>query len=258
MLSTILQPIEKELQTVHNLIKKQFIIKAGHVGSFAHLELSFLNKMIRPALVILTARIYGCDPKKTAALASVFQFIYLASKIHQEISENDSDYIRGDSDPRDGSQFPVLVGDYLYGKFFTFLCDAGIINLLQPLAEIICQIHEGGILRKKISGTGVTSQVFREVVSKETAGLFAGCCSLTARLAGAAEDDEKLLRNFGHNLGMACGFLENGAPVEYVSSYIDEAVVSLSLLPDKPERAVLEELALNLSGLGLPARRMVI
>ena len=258
MLSTILQPIEKELHSVHNLIKKQFIIKAGHVGSFAHLELSFINKTIRPALVILTARIYGCDPKKTAALASVFQFIYLASKIHQGISENDSDYIRGDSDPRDGSQFPVLVGDYLYGKFFTFLCDVGIINLLQPLAEIICQIHEGGILRKKMSGSGFTSQVFQEVVRKETAELFAGCCFLTARLAGAAKYDEELLRSFGRNFGMAYGFLENGAPVEYVSSYIDEAVVNLSLLPDKPERAVLEELAHNFSGLGLPARRMVI
>lgn len=258
MLSSILQPIEKELQTVHNLIKKQLTIKAGHVGSFAHLEFSFINKTIRPALVILTSRIYGCDPKKAAALASVFQFIYMASNVHQGISENDSDFVRGDSDPRDGSQFPVLVGDYLYGKFFTFLCDAGIINLLHPLAEIICQIHEGSILRKKLSGPNPSSQVFREVVRKETAELIGGCCALSTRLAGAPEEDQRLLRGFGQNLGMAYGFLEHGVPVEYATSYLNEALANLSMVPDKPEKAVLEQLVHNFSGLGLSGRRMVI
>ncbi|MCL6634272.1 MAG: polyprenyl synthetase family protein [Peptococcaceae bacterium] len=228
------------------------------MGSFAHLEFSFVNKTIRPALVILSSRIYGCDPWKATVLASVFQFIYMASSVHQGISENDSDYIRGDSDPRDGSQFPVLVGDYLYGKFFTFLCDAGIINLLHPLAEIICQIHEGGIIRKKIAGQSLSSQLYQEVVRKETAELFAGCCAMGARLTGAPEGDQKLLRRFGRNLGMAYGLLEEGAPPEYTASFLEAALENLLMLPDKPERTVLRQLVHSLSPSGLVARRMVI
>jgi len=259
MLSHILEPIEKELYSVHKLIKEQLSIKAGYVGLFAHLELSYINKTIRPALVILSSRIYGCNPAKAVALASVFQFIYMASKVHEGIPENDSDYIRGDSDPRDGSQFPVLVGDYLYGKFFSFLCDADIINLLQPMAEIICQIHEGGILRKKVNGQNPSSQAFREVVRKETAELFAGCCALSARLAGAPEKDQELMGRFGQNLGMAYGLMEQDTPSkEYASVYLKEALNSLSLIPEKPERTVLEQLAHNLFGHGLSGRRMVI
>lgn len=258
MLSNILQPIEEELHSVHNLIKNQLTIKAGYVGSFAHLEFSFINKTIRPALVILSSRIYGCNPEKAAALASVFQFIYMASSVHEGITENDSDYIRGDSDPRDGSQFPVLVGDYLYGKFFTFLCDAGIINLLHPLAEIICLIHEGGIIKKKVTGQSPSSQVFREVVRKETAELFAGCCALGARLAGAPEKDQDLMRRFGQNLGMAYGLLEQGITMEYAAPYLKEALSDLAHIPDKQERDVLEQLVRNLSGHELPVHRMVI
>lgn len=258
MLSNILQPIEKELHSVHNLIKNQLTIKAGYVGSFAHLEFTFVNKTLRPALVILSSRIYGCNPEKSAALASVFQFIYMASKVHEGIPENDSDYIRGDSDPRDGSQFPVLVGDYLYGKFFTFLCKAGIINLLHPLAEIICQIHEGGILKKKVTGQSPSLQVFREIVRKETAELFAGCCALSARMAGAPEEEQELMGRFGQNLGMAYGLLEQGFAAEHAAVHWEEALNILSFIPDRPERTVLKQLVHSLPGHELPVHRMVI
>ena len=113
MLSVISQPIREELEQVHKLIKNELTIKAGYIGSFAHLEFSNINKNIRPALALLSARLYGCKPEKAVALASVFQFIYMASTIHQGITEKDSDFVRGDTDPRDGSQFPVLVGDFL-------------------------------------------------------------------------------------------------------------------------------------------------
>ncbi len=258
MLANILQPIEKELQSVHKLIQSQLIIKAGYIGSFAHLEFSPINKTIRPALVILSSRVYGSNPEKTTVLASVFQFIYMASKVHEGISEDDSDYIRGDSDPRDGSQFPVLVGDFLFGKSFTFLCEADMLNMLRPLAEIVCQVHEGGIIRKKITGQDPPPKAFLEVIRKETAELFAGCCALGARLAGAPEEDQKIIRHFGQNVGMAYGLLEQGIAKEYAPVYLEEALNNLSFIPDKPEKNILEKIVRGLSGQGSALRRMAI
>lgn len=259
MLSEILKPVEKELQSIQNLIERHLTIKTGYLGSFAHLEMSSINKTIRPALVVLSSRIYDYDPQKTIVLASVFQFIYMASKVHQRISENDSDYVREGTDPRDGSQFPVLVGDYLYSKFFYFLNSAGIISLLHPLAEIICQIHEGNLLKKKFNAQSIPSRALREVVRKETAALFAGCCILSARLAGAPEKDQNFLMNFGQNLGMAYGLLEQGISLEFASAYLEEALNSILMLPDKLEKNVLEELVrFFLSGNGLPVHCMVV
>lgn len=258
MLGSILKPVEKELNSVYIVIEKQLMIRGGHVGAFAHLEFSCMDKTIRPALVILSARIYGRNPEKIVPLACVFQFIFMASKVHEGITEEDSDYIRGDSDPRDGSQFPVLVGDYLYGKFFSFLCKAGIVELLNPIAEIICQIHEGGILKKRVCGQSPTSLAFREVVRKETAGLFAGCCAFGARLAGAPEKDQELMRRFGQNLGMAYGLLQEGVSLEYVTVFLKEALANLSQVPDRSEKNILEQVVRNLSRNGLKSRRMVI
>ena len=253
MLRNILKPIEKELLSVSNLIEKQLIIKSGNIRSLAHLEFSNLNKTIRPALVLLSARFYGRNPEEAVALACVIQFIYMASKVQSAISEKDSDHIRGNTDPRDGSQFPVLVGDYLYGKFFSFLCKDGKISFLGTLSELVCTIHEGSILKKKNEG-----QSLHEVIRKETAELFAVSCSLGASLAGASEQEQESMRRFGLNFGMAYGLLEQGDSANYVSSYFKEVLAQLANIPDRVEKTVFEQIVQRLSGSGLTVRRMVI
>ncbi len=258
MLGTTLKPIENEINDVNRRVQKQLHIKAGYIGDFAHLELSSSNRVVRPALVLLSARLYGFYSDTTTTLACVFQLIFMASKVHERIPENDSDYTRGDTEPRDGSQLPVLVGDYLYGKFFYFLYEAGLLNLLKPIAEMICQIHEGGILREKAEGHGYSSQAFHEIVRKESAELFASCCSMGARLAGAPENDVEYMRRFGHNLGMAYGFLEQGIPMEYCSSYLREALACLAHVPERPEKIILEQMICSMTGQSLAVRRMVI
>jgi len=259
MLCDILKPVEKELQSIQKLINDHLIIKAGHLATFAHLELSSADKNIRPALVILSSRIFGYDPHKTIVLAGIFQFIYLAAKVQKGVSEIDSDYLREDADPREGSQFPVLIGDYLYSKFFYFTSNAKINHILHPLAEIICQIHEGSILRKTKNVKSLSHQDLLELVKKETAPLFAGCCFLTARLGGATEQQQNLFMRFGHNLGMAYGLLEQGITMKTAAPYLNEALSNVSMFPDRPERNILEKLVYFLqSGHCLPVQRMVI
>ena len=63
MLSNIITPIEGEIVSVHNLIKKHLTIKSGYLGRYAHLELSSINKNIRPVLVVLSSRIFGLARK---------------------------------------------------------------------------------------------------------------------------------------------------------------------------------------------------
>jgi octaprenyl-diphosphate synthase len=242
MIADILKPIEEELQAVNKLSEKHLLIKGNHIGKLAHLELPYHEKAIRPALAILSSRIYGLYGYKAVTLACVFYFIHMATRVHQSIPEKDSDYTKEDSDPRDGSQFPVLVGDYLYGKYFSLLYKSGMINFLGPLADIICQIHEGGILAGGITVINPASESFREVVRKETAELFAGCCVMGAVLAGASKKDQEIMRRFGMNFGMALGLLERGIAVRYAGEYLKEAQTALRDVPERKEKAILEQL----------------
>lgn len=250
MLRNILKPIETELMRVNNLVEKNLIVKAGNIRSLVHLDFSNLDKTIRPALVLLSARLYGGKPEEAVTLGCVMQFIYMASRVQNSISEKDSDYIRGNTDPRDGSQFPVLAGDYLYGKFFSFLCrDGKIRSFLGILSELVCSIHEGGILKKETEG-----QILHEVIRKETAELFAVSCLLGASMAGASEQEQESMRRFGLNFGMAYGLLEQ----DQSSTYFKEAQKHLAGFPDRVEKTVFEQIIQRLSASGLTARRMVI
>jgi geranylgeranyl pyrophosphate synthase len=134
------------------------------------------------------------------------------------------------------------VGDYLYGKYFSLLYKSGIINFLGPLAEIICQIHEGGIMESRITEKNPAPESFREVVRKETAELFAGCCVMGAVLAGASKKDQEIMRRFGMNFGMASGLLERGITVRYADEYLKEALTALQDVPERIEKAILEQL----------------
>lgn len=258
MLSHIIVQIERDLAWVNSLIKDHLKIKAGYLGSFANLKLTPINQNIRPALVILSSRIYGSVTEKTVILASVFQFIYMAANVQRGVSESDTETFGIPEDPSSGSQFPVLVGDYLYGKFFALLSEAGMLNLLSPIAEIICNVHEGGIAKQKLKLQGSPSKALHEAIHMETAELFAGCCYLGAQLAGAPAADQIAMKRFGKCLGMAYGFLEEGFKVDHVVPYLVEAKEALHLIPCRPERLWLEKLVCNLSGQEFAACRMVI
>jgi len=257
MLSGILQLIREDLENVYSLIEKELSGKVSQGGNFASLECSSADMIIRPALVILSSRIYDGDPGKTAVLAGAFQLAYMASRMHGSISEDGSDLTRHGPAMRDEVQLPILMGDYLYSKAYMILFEAGITGMLGVLAEIICQVNEGGILRKKLGGHKPVPQMFREIIRKETGEFFGGCCRLGACLAGAPEEDQESMRLFGQNLGMAYGLQEQGVSFEQTAVYTEKALKYLTPVPDRPEKKVLSQLVYMLSG-GEAAVRMVV
>lgn len=254
-MNSVIYPVRGELQQVQESMKRHFYIKAGYLGGFAHLDLCQLNNVLRPLLVVLSARTGGKITDKVISLAGVLQYIYLASRVHGGINEDNAIAGSGTDDPRDGCQFPVLVGDYFYGRFFTTLCDAGIVEYLGPLSEIICEINEGAVIRLKNADDEKRNPLlYRELVRKETAELIAGCCRLGGRLGGADEQQQKILYRFGINLGLALGLLEQGNNYEQVGGYLREAAVELERLPQRQGLKDLVELFLRRE---IPLRRMV-
>lgn len=241
MSGDVFASIREDIQIIHNRIKNQLTIKAGHVGEYAHVEFSPMDNFIRPAVVLTAAGLYNCKSSKVISLGAIVQFIFMASQIHKQIPETAVQARQ--SDPRDGTQFPVLVGDYLYGKFFTTLCEADLLQYLRPLAEIISRIHEGGILqRKNLYRTEDNHQLVSDIIRLEVAELMGGAARLAGDLAGAPEEDQKYLYEFGINLGMFLGFLQRN-PLHIPSMrYIDQALGAIEKLPNHPEKAMLNHL----------------
>ncbi|GAB6157806.1 polyprenyl synthetase family protein [Desulfotomaculum varum] len=246
MSGDVFASIREDIQIIHNTVAQHLSIKAGHVGEYAHLEFSSIDNFIRPALVLSAANLYNCRSARVISLGAIVQFIFMASQIHKNIPETVLPSQR--PDPRDGTQFPVLVGDYLYGKFFTTLCQADLLHYLRPLAEMIGLIHEGGILRRRhLHALEENHQLVQETVRLETAVLMAGAARLAGHLAGAPVADREYLYQYGMNLGMVYGLGQKNMLSILGLPYAEKALAALEQLPNRPEKAMLEYLVRSLS-----------
>lgn len=189
MAAEVLEAIAGDLDEIEKLIGRYLKVRSGHLTDFAHLEADKYERWLRPAAVLLVSRIFGYKGQKAPALAAVVQLIYLAARIHRQVPDihpHEGEEI----DPRDGTQLPVLVGDYLYGRFFTTLCEAELLEYLGPLAEIIRKINEAAVQR--LLGNPISWQ-------EEERELLAGACRLAAKLAGV----EPLVEEEAYLLGKA-------------------------------------------------------
>lgn len=255
----ILKHINEDLRKVQLLIHKNFMIniKSGNINNLINQEFNYLDANIRPAIVIISNRLFGPINQQTIALAAVLQFIYMASQVHLKLKEGSSNKDKS-IDNRTAYQLPVLVGDYLYGKFFTNLCDFGISQYLRELAQLICIINKNDILNIRYPDMQYTDAAkYIDIVRGETAELFAYSAYLGADLAGAAKVAKDQLYNFGLNLGMAYALLERGASVEQIKRYLTTAESIIKQSENSIDRESLLEL-LDLLSKENAVQRMVV
>jgi len=249
-------PIKWDLLRVRERMNRHYSIKAGSLKDFSHLE-KYTDSDLCPALVLYAAKMHGGINGRVISLAQVFQFIYLAVMLHRNINEDDQVADSDCSQPGDGCQYPVLVGDYLYGRFFTTLCDGDIVEYLGPLSEIICMINEGGVIRLKSQGADKSAAVSRrEIIRLEMAELMAGCCKMGGQIAGADREGQEQLYRFGFSLGMAVG-LAGADMYDLANAYFNEAFSILELFKPGKDREDLRGLVVYLSRVTKENRRMV-
>ncbi len=216
-----LSTLQTDLELVDSRIEREFKLKSGSIPDLVPLELGNPDYHLRPFLLLAAARSYGVAGEKGILVASVLQFIYLATKVHSIVQDDQEKSFS------ENFQFPVLVGDYLYGQFFLYLCKASALEYLAPLAKVICEIHEGGILRKQ----GVSQAEELDIIAMEDASLYSAACGIGAGLGGAVPAEQELFRQFGRDLGLGIAALNRRLDPEQVNKAFGKARESLALLP---------------------------
>lgn len=258
MSAGFLETIRRDLDSVDQKIDKILKIKPGRLSKFAHFDFESIQQYLYPALVLFSGKIFGYNGDKHIYLAMAVQLIYEASGIQLRIPD-DNNPAGENFDPRDGAQFPVLVGNYLYGRYFAGLCEGEILEFLSPLANIIAEMNYGALLRKKNANLLVNDfDLAMTVIEKETALLTEGSTKLAAVLAGATQEDVDNLADFGRNLGMTYGIIESGLDCATAEPYFEKARKSLLLLPEGDARNGLEQILTKMfSGeLAIPVRKI--
>jgi octaprenyl-diphosphate synthase len=163
------------------------------------------GKRVRPALLLLTARMLGEVSPSTIRMAAVVELIHNATLVHDDvIDESDTRRGRPSANTRWGNPMAVLAGDWLYMQSFAVALEEKSFGVLTTLIGITQKMVEGELLQLTALGrSDVSAQELLDIAERKTAYLFSGCMRLPAILAGEDSDSVENLTRIGMDLGMS-------------------------------------------------------
>ncbi len=161
------------------------------------------GKMLRPSLVLFTAREFGADLETALPAAVAIELIHNFSLIHDDIQ--DKDYTRRGRPAvwtKWGVEQAINAGDLMYSVAISQALGAGN-KQAQALVAATCQMIEGQGLDLQFERKPVNVDSYLEMISKKTGALI--CCSfeLGAISANQSPDTTAKLVQLGHYLGLA-------------------------------------------------------
>lgn len=161
------------------------------------------GKRLRPALVLLTSRLFNPASDETIFLASLVELLHTASLIHDDIVDQ-AEVRRGKESvhAKWGPNITVLLGDYLYIKSIGLSLQSRHDRIVRLLAEVSSRMIEGELDECARAGDlGITEAQYLDIVEAKTAVLFGACCRIGAILGLASPEEEEALAAYGLNLG---------------------------------------------------------
>lgn len=188
----------EKLNAVHTHLRQEINFKSAAFKELVHLPMDELDTTVNPAIVLAVSRACGDYGRKSEALAGIIQFIFMANQVHGLMKDN-SDLAE------ELRQFPVLVGDLLYGKFFLDLCREKLLPFLDPLAQVMGTMSKGGITRWLAQGKKLNTDEWLGIIEMECASLTELGARLSAELAGVPLSMQQQIESFGRELGLAWG-----------------------------------------------------
>jgi octaprenyl-diphosphate synthase len=203
-LKEIVALVEDELVKVEEVFAEQVLSEVKLVAEIARYIQEGGGKRIRPALLLLGARLCGYRGERSIRLASVVEFIHTATLLHDDIID-EATVRRGrrSVNSRWGNDITVLLGDFLYTKSMAMALSQDNLPILRLLSDVTLRMIEGEILEIERNGNlDVTEADHVDLIRRKTADLFSACLHIGAILGDVGPEREQALARYGLNLGI--------------------------------------------------------
>src|SRR2546422_4252773 len=167
------------------------------------------GKRIRPALLLLSAKLLNYQGRGAIRLGAVVEIIHTATLVHDDIiDEAQTRRGRPAANTQWGNSKCVLAGDWLYMQAFKIAVQERNFRVLDVLIELTQQMVEGELLQMEKLGKLISPQEHLDLIYRKTACLFSVCMRVGGILGGATPEQEENLTQYGRNLGMAFQIVE--------------------------------------------------
>ncbi len=162
------------------------------------------GKRIRPALLLLSSKLFDYRGRGAVRLGAVVEIIHTATLVHDDIiDEADTRRGRPAANTQWGNPKCVLAGDWLYMQAFKIAVQERNFRILDTLIDLTQQMVEGELLQMEKLGKLITLDEHFDLIFRKTACLFSVCMRMGAILGGATAEQEQSLAQYGLDLGIA-------------------------------------------------------
>ena len=204
-LAQIFEPIREDLEKVEQEFARHIESRVALIPEMGKYIQKSGGKRVRPAVLLMAARLGGYTGDRAVLNASVVEFIHTATLVHDDIIDG-ADVRRGRLavHSRWGNDITVLLGDYLYIKSMAMALTQDSLEIVRLLCDVTLRMIEGELYQlTKTGDVDITEEEHFEIIRRKTAYLFGGCAQIGAVLGGVTKEQEHALREFGFNLGIA-------------------------------------------------------
>lgn len=163
------------------------------------------GKRLRPALLLLSARVNRYDPSQLLDGAAAIELLHTATLVHDDtIDEAPTRRGRPTVNAAVSDRAAVLVGDYIFAQSALFAARTGRPRVVEVFARTLSEIVDGElrqILHRR--GMPISRAEYERRAYSKTAALFSCACEIGAILSDAPEQHVRILRTYGAKLGLA-------------------------------------------------------
>ena len=204
-LALIFEPIREDLDAVEEEFIRHIQSRVALIPEMGRYIQNSGGKRVRPAVLLMAARLSGYAGDRAVLYASVVEFIHTATLVHDDIIDG-ADLRRGRLavHSRWGNDITVLLGDYLYIKSMAMALTQDSLEIIRLLCDVTLRMIEGELYQlTKTGDVDITEEEHFEIIRRKTAFLFGGCAQIGGMLGGVTPEQETALRDYGFNLGIA-------------------------------------------------------
>jgi len=205
VLAQLFEPVRDDLREVEREFARHVQSQIAVIPAIGNYVKDSGGKRIRPAVLLMAARMAGYTGERAVLYASVIEFIHTATLVHDDIID-EAELRRGReaAHTRWGNHLTVLFGDFLYLKSMSLALTQDSLEIIRLLCDVTLRIVEGEIYQ--LTKTGVvdlSEEEHFDIVRRKTAYLFAGCAKIGGMLGPTTREQQEALWEYGFNIGMA-------------------------------------------------------
>ena len=207
----LFEPIRGDLEKVEREFGRHLQSQVDLIPRIGKYIQTSGGKRVRPAVLLMAARLCGYSGERAVLYASVVEFIHTATLVHDDIID-DSELRRGRlaAHSQWGNDITVLLGDFLYIKSMSLALTQDSLDIIRLLCDVTLRMIEGELYQLTKNGdVRISEDEHFDIIRRKTAYLFSGCAQIGGMLGTATPDQVRALREYGFKLGVAFQLMDD-------------------------------------------------